>query len=126
MPPVSPLAPERFPDLPAVAGVRVAAGGCGVRYRGRDDLLLAELAEGTAVAGVFTRSRTAGHPVLWCRAVLPRGRARALVINAGNANVFVGPAGDAAVRAEAEAAAALCGCPAEEVFVASTGVIGEP
>ena len=125
-PPVSPLAPGRFPDLPAVTGVRVAVGACGVRYRGRADLLLAELAGGTSVAGVFTRSRTAGHPVLWCRAILPRGRARALVVNAGNANVFAGPAGDAAVRAEAEAAAALCGCMPEEVFVASTGVIGEP
>src|SRR5690606_23549729 len=98
----------------------------GLRYRDRPDLLLVELVEGTAVAGLLTRSRVPGHPVAWCRAILPRGRARGLVVNAGNANVLVGPAGDAAVRAEAETAAALLGCAIEDVFVASTGVIGEP
>ncbi len=80
---------------------------------------------GTAVAGVFTRSKTAGHPVLWCRRILPAGRARALIVNAGNANVFRGSEGDAAVAAEAEAVAAALDCAREEVFVASTGVIGE-
>jgi glutamate N-acetyltransferase / amino-acid N-acetyltransferase len=124
--PPSPLAPERFPDMPAVAGVRLAAAAAELRYRGRPDLLLVELAQGTAVAGLLTRSRVPGHPVAWCRAILPRGRARALVVNAGNANVLVGAAGDAAVRAEAETAAALLGCDPEDVFVASTGVIGEP
>jgi glutamate N-acetyltransferase / amino-acid N-acetyltransferase len=122
----SPLAPERFPELPPVAGVRLAAGAAGLRYRGRADLLLVELAPGTAVAGLFTRSRLPGHPVAWCRRILPRGRARGLVVNAGNANVLVGEAGDATVRAEAEAVAELLGAPPEEVFVASTGVIGEP
>jgi glutamate N-acetyltransferase/amino-acid N-acetyltransferase len=122
----SPLAPERFPDMPAIAGVRLAAGAAGLRYLGRPDLLLVELAQGTAVAGLLTRSRVPGHPVTWCRAILPRGRARGLVVNAGNANVLVGAAGDAAVRVEAETAAALLGCAPEEVFVASTGVIGEP
>jgi glutamate N-acetyltransferase/amino-acid N-acetyltransferase len=122
----SPLAPERFPDMPAIAGVRLAAGAAGLRYLGRPDLLLVELAQGTAVAGLLTRSRVPGHPVTWCRAILPRGRARGLVVNAGNANVLVGAAGDAAVRVEAETAAALLGCAPEDVFVASTGVIGEP
>src|SRR5512132_2619844 len=69
--------PSRRP--PAIAGVRLAVAEAGIRYRGRTDLLLAELAEGTSVAGVFTRSRTAAAPVRWCRRVLPRGRARALV-----------------------------------------------
>jgi glutamate N-acetyltransferase/amino-acid N-acetyltransferase len=121
----SPLAPARFPDLPAVKGVRQAACAAGLRYRGRPDLTLIELAAGTTVAGVFTRSRLPGHPVLWCRAILPYGRARGLVVNAGQANVMVGPAGDAVVRAEAEAAAGLLGARPEEIFVASTGVIGE-
>ena len=112
--------------MPAVAGVRLAAAATALRYRGRPDLLLVELAQGTAVAGLLTRSRVPGHPVAWCRAILPRGRARGLVVNAGNANVLVGAAGDAAVRAEAETAAALLGCDPEDVFVASTGVIGEP
>jgi glutamate N-acetyltransferase / amino-acid N-acetyltransferase len=125
-PPRSPLAPERFPELPEIAGVRLAACAAGLRYRGRADLALFELAEGTTVAGLLTRSSVPGHPVAWCRRILPRGRARALVVNAGNANVMVGPAGDAAVRAEAETVAALLGTEAREVFVASTGVIGEP
>ncbi len=122
---VSPLAPRRFPKMPPVDGVRLAAGRAGVRYKGRDDLLLAELAPGTAVAGLLTRSTMPGAPVQWCRQVLPGGLARALVVNAGNANVFTGRAGDEAVRATAQAAAAAVGCRPEEVLLASTGVIGE-
>jgi glutamate N-acetyltransferase / amino-acid N-acetyltransferase len=121
----SPLAPEDFPAIPSLAGARFATLDAGIRYRGRHDLTLIELAPGTAVAGVLTRSTTAGHPVLWCREVLPHGRARAVIVNAGNANVFRGAEGDEAVRAEAEAVAAALGCRPEEVLVASTGVIGE-
>ncbi len=121
----SPLAPARFPKLPPVAGVRLAAGRAGVRYRGRDDVLFAAFARGTAAAGVFTRSTMPGAPVLWCREILPRGRARGLVVSAGNANVFTGRAGEAEVRAEARAAGRLLGAPARDVFVAATGVIGE-
>jgi glutamate N-acetyltransferase / amino-acid N-acetyltransferase len=121
----SPFAPASFPDLPAIAGVRFAVAEAGIRYRGRTDLLLAELAEGTSVAGVFTRSRTAAAPVLWCRKVLASGRARALIVNAGNANAFTGPAGEQASADTAAAVGGLLGCPTEGVFVASTGVIGE-
>ena len=99
-PPRSPLAPERFPDIPPIPGVRLATAAAGLRYRERLDLLLVELAEGTTVAGLLTCSRVPGHPVVWCRRILSRGRARGLVVNAGNANVLVGAAGDAAVRAE--------------------------
>jgi glutamate N-acetyltransferase / amino-acid N-acetyltransferase len=125
-PPRSPLAPGRFPDIPGIAGVRLSVCAAGLRYRDRPDLLLVELVPGTTVAGLLTRSRVPGHPVTWCRALLPRGCARALVVNAGNANVLVGAAGNAAVRVEAETAAALLGAAPEDVFVASTGVIGEP
>ncbi|MGH7067877.1 MAG: bifunctional glutamate N-acetyltransferase/amino-acid acetyltransferase ArgJ [Acetobacteraceae bacterium] len=121
---VSPLA-VAFPELPPVAGVRLAAGAAGIRYRDRPDLMLAELAPGTTVGGVFTRNRCPGAPVDWCRAALRGGRARALVVNSGNANVFTGRAGREAVAASAAAAAGLIGCPARQVFVASTGVIGE-
>ncbi len=121
----SPLAPARFPDLPGVAGVRLAACAAGLRYRDRPDLTLIELAPGTTVAGLFTQSLLPGHPVRWCRAILPYGRARALVVNAGQANVMVGAAGDAVVRTEAEAAARLLGARPEEIYIASTGVIGE-
>jgi glutamate N-acetyltransferase/amino-acid N-acetyltransferase len=125
-PPRSPLAPERFPEMPPIAGVRLATGAARLRYRGRPDLLLVELAPGSTVAGLLTRSQVPGHPVAWCRRILPRGAARGLIVNAGNANVLVGAAGDAAVRAEAETVAALLGAAPDEVYVASTGVIGEP
>jgi glutamate N-acetyltransferase / amino-acid N-acetyltransferase len=120
----SPLAPERFPDLPAIAGVRLATGCTGMRYRGRDDLLLVELAAGSTAAGVFTKSLTASAPVLWSRKVAKRGRARAIVANAGNANTFTGREGEKAVSATAATAAKLLGCSAADVFIASTGVIG--
>jgi glutamate N-acetyltransferase/amino-acid N-acetyltransferase len=125
-PKVSPLAPQRFAVLPPLAGVRLATGEAGVKYRDRTDVLLAVLAPGTQAAGVFTRSKTASAPVEWCRAQLKQGSARALVVNRGNANAFTGQAGVAGVRAVAEAAAAIVGCKASEVFLASTGVIGEP
>ena len=126
MPERSPLAPDRFPDLPAVAGVRLAATACGIRYKGRTDLMLAELEPGTTVAGVFTVSKTASAPVDWCRASLRRGRARAIVVNSGNSNAFTGRKGIETVRRTASAAAKAAGCKPQEVFIASTGVIGEP
>ena len=122
---VSPLAPKRFPKLPEVAGLRLGAVAAGVRYKGRTDVLLAELAAGTTAAGVFTRNSMPGAPIDWCRRHIGEGRARALLVNAGNANVFNGREGLAAVEACAAGAAQAVGCRAEEVFVASTGVIGE-
>ena len=122
----SPLAPERFPDLPAVGGVQIAGRACGLKRSGAKDLMLAALAPGTAVAGVFTRSLCSSAPVDWCRAALPGGRARAIVCNSGNANAFTGKAGDTTAERTAAAAAALFGCPEQEVFLASTGVIGVP
>ena len=123
-PPVSPLA-VALPALKPLAGVRLGAAAAGIRYQGRTDLVLVELAPGTTAAGVFTRSKCPGVPVDWCRAALKGGRARALVVNAGNANVFTGRAGAEAARASAEAAAKLVGCKPREVMLASTGVIGE-
>jgi glutamate N-acetyltransferase / amino-acid N-acetyltransferase len=122
--PVSPLAVP-LPALPPLAGVRLGAAAAGIRYKGRADLVMAEFAPGTTVAGVFTRNKCPGAPVDWCRAVLKGGKARALVVNAGNANVFTGRAGVETVRASAGAAAALVGCKPREVFLSSTGVIGE-
>ena len=123
---VSPLAPTEKPHLPALAGVRLAAIEAGLRYQGRPDLLLVALPTGSAVAGVFTKSTTAGAPVVWCRDHLDGGTARGLVVNAGNANVFNGSAGRDAVEATAAAAARVLDCAPAEVFLASTGVIGEP
>ncbi|WP_370156102.1 bifunctional glutamate N-acetyltransferase/amino-acid acetyltransferase ArgJ [Ferrovibrio sp.] len=123
--PVSPLAPTSYPSLPAIAGAQLATGLSGMRYKGRDDLLVMQFAAGTTVAGVFTRSSMPGAPVEWCRKMLPAGRARALVVNAGIANVFTGKAGQQAVKATADGAAKALGCKAAEVFLASTGVIGQ-
>jgi glutamate N-acetyltransferase / amino-acid N-acetyltransferase len=124
--PVSPLAPKAFPKLPPLAGVRLATAAAGVRYKDRTDVLLALLAPGTQVAGVFTTSKTASAPVLWCRDKLKGGEARVLVVNSGNANAFTGKSGQDGVRAIAEEAAAVAGCRPQDVFMASTGVIGEP
>ncbi|MBW7852167.1 MAG: bifunctional glutamate N-acetyltransferase/amino-acid acetyltransferase ArgJ [Rhodospirillales bacterium] len=123
---VSPLAPATLPALPVVAGVRLAALNCGIRYKGRPDLMVAELAPGTTVAGVFTRSLTASAPVLWCRKVVAGGRGRVVVCNSGNANAFTGSVGEAAVRRTVDRAATVMGCTPEEVLVASTGTIGQP
>jgi glutamate N-acetyltransferase/amino-acid N-acetyltransferase len=122
----SPLAPDRFPDLPSVDGVRLAVARAGYKAWERTDLTLAELAPGTSVAGVTTKSKCPSPEVDWCRAALAGGRGRALVVNAGNSNAFTGGRGAAAVRAIVEAAGAALGCAADEVFVASTGVIGVP
>ena len=123
-PPVSPLMVDR-PPLPPLGGVELAVGRAGIRYRDRDDLLLMRLAPGTRVAGVFTRNKCPGAPVDWCRAALAGGRARGLVVNSGNANVFTGRHGAAVAAATAREAAALLDCKPHEVFLASTGVIGE-
>lgn len=123
---VSPFAPKALPVLPPLDGVRLAACEAGIRYRDRKDLLLVLLPAGTTVGGVLTQSKTASAPVEWCRARLADGGARALVVNSGNANAFTGMRGRAAVEATVASAAAAAGCRPEEVFVASTGVIGEP
>jgi glutamate N-acetyltransferase / amino-acid N-acetyltransferase len=124
--PVSPLAPTSTPTLPPIAGVRLATAEAGIRYKGRTDVLYVALDEGTAVAGVFTRSKCPSAPVDWCRDHLERGQARALVVNSGNANAFTGLKGREAVRLTANIAARAAACAPEAVFIASTGVIGEP
>jgi glutamate N-acetyltransferase/amino-acid N-acetyltransferase len=126
MPAVSPLAPKSFPDLPEIEGVRFAAGAAGIRYKNRTDIMLAVFEKGTQVAGVFTTSKCASAPVEWCRARLKGGKARALVVNSGNANAFTGRTGAEAAKFTAALAAKAAGAPQPEIFLASTGVIGEP
>lgn len=125
-PPVSPNAPKIFAKLPPLAGVSLASGAAGVHYKGRTDVMMAVFAPGTQVAGVFTKSKAPSAPVDWCKASLPEGTARALVVNSGNANAFTGKAGFEAAESVARSAAAIVGCKPAEVFMASTGVIGEP
>lgn len=122
---VSPLAPIEFPGLPAVAGLELASMAAGLRYQHRPDLMLASFRSPASVAGVFTKSRCASAPVDWCREIIPGGRARALVCNAGNANAFTGKHGEIAVRATAETVADVLSIDRSEVLLASTGVIGE-
>src|SRR3982075_3051444 len=130
--PVPPLAPTHVPDMPAIAGVKLATAAAGIRYKGRTDVLLAVMDKGTAVAGVFTKSKCPSAPVEWCRAKLKGGRsskggfARALVVNSGNANAFTGKTGRQATTLTASIAAKALGCSPNEGFLASTGVIGEP
>src|ERR1700710_1120921 len=134
---ISPLAPTHVPEMPAIAGVRLATAAAGIRYKGRTDVLLAVMDKGTTVAGVFTQSKCPSAPVEWCRAKLGGGKtsrgktskgglARALVVNSGNANAFTGKTGRQATTLTASIAAKAVGCKADDVFLASTGVIGEP
>ncbi|WP_439542210.1 bifunctional glutamate N-acetyltransferase/amino-acid acetyltransferase ArgJ [Hyphomicrobium sp.] len=122
----SPFAPETLATLPPLEGVRFATAEAGIRYQGRTDLMVAVLDEGTQVAGVFTQSKTASAPVLACRKHLKKGEARLLVVNSGNANAFTGKKGTEAVDITVEAGTKAVDCKRHEVFVASTGVIGEP
>src|SRR5580700_1383455 len=122
---ISPNA-KPFPAMQPIAGVRLASCAAGIRYRGRDDVMVAELAPGSTVAGVFTQSTMPGQPVIWCRECLPRGTVRAIVVNSGNANVFTGRAGWQVCESTAATAARLFGCDPRDVYLASTGVIGEP
>jgi glutamate N-acetyltransferase/amino-acid N-acetyltransferase len=129
---VSPLAPTDVPEMPVIPGVKLATAAAGIRYKGRTDVLLAILDKGTTVAGVFTRSKCPSAPVEWCRARLGGGKssksglARALVVNSGNANAFTGKTGRQSTALTASIAAKAVGCQPAEVFLASTGVIGEP
>ncbi|MGH2340984.1 bifunctional glutamate N-acetyltransferase/amino-acid acetyltransferase ArgJ [Segnochrobactraceae bacterium EtOH-i3] len=123
---VSPLAPKSYPEMPAVPGVRFATAEAGIKYKGRTDVLLMLFDAGTTVAGVFTRSKCPSAPVDWCRQSLPSGSARALLVNSGNANAFTGRKGRETVQISAEAVAETVGCRPDEVYLASTGVIGEP
>ena len=129
---ISPLAPTDVPEMPAIAGVKLATAAAGIRYKGRTDVLLAVMDRGTTVAGVFTKSKCPSAPVEWCRAKLARGGsskgglARALVVNSGNANAFTGKTGRQSTTLTASIAAKAVGCSTNEVFLASTGVIGEP
>lgn len=123
---ISPLAPQSYAQMPSLDGVRIATAAAGIKYEGRKDLLLMEFDEQTSVAGVFTQSLCASAPVELCRINLPGGRARALVVNSGNANAFTGRKGSEAAEITARVAAEAIGCSLDEVFLASTGVIGEP
>jgi len=123
---VSPLAPKKYEKMPAIDGVRIATAEAGIKYRNRTDLLLMAFDKGTEVAGVFTRSKCPSAPVDLCRANLGGGKAGVLVVNSGNANAFTGMKGKATTAATAKAASAAAGCKESEVFLASTGVIGEP
>jgi len=124
---VSPLAPAGFPKMPLINGVRFATAKAGVRYKNRTDVMLAELDEGSVIAGVFTRSSTRSAAVLDCEAKigLPTGGKAAILVNSGNANAFTGAAGAASVLAICGAVAERLGVDVARVFTSSTGVIGE-
>ena len=126
MTPRSPLAPARFPALPAIDGLGLAVAASGMKYKNRDDILLMTLCKTATVAGVFTQSDTAAAPVIWSRDVLVSGKAGAILTNAGNANAFTGQRGQDTVYQISAALAGALGISADQVLLASTGVIGEP
>ncbi|MEJ6815185.1 MAG: bifunctional glutamate N-acetyltransferase/amino-acid acetyltransferase ArgJ [Octadecabacter sp.] len=124
---LSPLAPDRFPDLPVIKGVRFAAVSAEVKYKDRDDVMVAVMAPETAIAGVFTKSATRSAPVLDCQAKLG-GEIFApavFLVNSGNSNAFTGSAGERSVEEICASAAAVFDVPQTRIFTASTGVIGE-
>ncbi|GLQ28250.1 bifunctional glutamate N-acetyltransferase/amino-acid acetyltransferase ArgJ [Sulfitobacter pacificus] len=125
---VSPLAPAGFPELPVIEGVQFATVAAGVKYKDRTDVMLAQLAPGTAIAGVFTRSQTRAAPVLDCQAKIGGAteKGAAILVNSGNANAFTGRRGIEAVEAITASVAQVCDIPQARVFTSSTGVIGEP
>lgn len=123
---ISPLAPKSYPQLPDIEGVSFATAEAGIKYSGRTDVLLVRLAAGTHVAGVFTKSRCSSAPVDWCKEQLSRGTASGLLVNSGNANAFTGQKGRAAVELSADITSNALGCNPQDVYLASTGVIGEP
>ncbi|MES0812973.1 bifunctional glutamate N-acetyltransferase/amino-acid acetyltransferase ArgJ [Roseibium sp. SCPC15] len=123
---VSPLAPKSYPDMPEIDGVQFATAEAGIKYEGRTDVLLVTVSEETTVAGVFTKSKCSSAPVDWCKDKLPGGKARALLVNSGNANAFTGKKGRASVELSADIVANSLGCAKDEIYLASTGVIGEP
>ena len=123
----SPLAPDSFPELAAIDGVTLSTAASRMKYQGRDDMLLMRFDEGTALAAVFTSSDAAAAPVDWCRQrITGAPPARAILVNAGNANAFTGTAGMAAVASCCGGIADAIGCHPDAVMMASTGVIGEP
>ena len=123
---ISPLAPKSYPPMPAIDGVRLATAAAGIKYKGRTDVMLMIFDGEASVAGLFTRSKCPSAPVDFCRANLAGGKARILVVNSGNANAFTGKKGAEATALTASTAASAAGCEEGEVFLASTGVIGEP
>lgn len=129
MPSVSPLAPAEFPTLPSIGGVRFSSAKAGVKYKDRLDVMLAVADPGSVVAGVFTRSATRSANVLDCQAKLALaqgGEGLAILVNSGNSNAFTGHRGQTSVDALCAAVASETGLPANCIFTASTGVIGEP
>lgn len=123
---ISPLAPKTHPEMPVIDGVRLGSVEAGIKYKGRKDLAVLLFDKPASVAGVFTRSKCPSAPVEWCRQHLARGKAKVVVVNSGNANAFTGKNGVESVRQTAKVACDVFGCRKSEVFLASTGVIGEP
>ncbi len=123
---VSPLAPKSFPHMPEISGVELYTYACGMKYKNRDDMLVAKLTPNTVFAGCFTKSSTASSNVIWAREKLPSHKAQILVVNAGNANAFNGDHGMETINIIANTCAKLWKCSKDEVIPCATGVIGQP
>ncbi len=124
--PVSPLAPTRWSKLPPLKGVRLGCVEAGIKYKGRKDLTVIDFGGSASIAGVFTKSMCPSAPVDWCKSILANGKVRCIIINSGNANAFTGVKGHVAVDQTTSAATKVFGYHPQEIYLASTGVIGEP
>ena len=121
----SPLAPKAFPSLPKIKGIRLSSIHSGIRYKDKLDLSLISMTKDTNVACVVTKSRAPSAPVIWCKKIRKIGKAKALIVNSGNANAHTGSKGMETVKNTVNSVASHIGCNANEVYVCSTGVIGE-
>lgn len=108
-----------------IKGIKIATANCGIKYKNRDDLLFIAFDSEANIAGVFTQSSMPAAPVTWCKKNIVAGKAKALIVNAGNANAFTGKSGEEVVLKTAQKAVEVLGCKPEEVYISSTGVIGE-
>ena len=122
----SPLAPKKLKKLYEIDGVSIASVSCGIKKNFKDDLVLIKFNSPSKIYGVFTNSKTPGAPIVWNKSIIKNGKVSALIINSGNANVFNGKKGEEALKKIISALSLKLSVSEKEIFMASTGVIGEP
>ena len=122
----SPLAPKKLKKLYEIDGVRISSVSCGIKKNFKDDLVLIKFNSPSKIFGVFTKSKTPGAPIVWNKSIIKNGKVSALIINSGNANVFNGKKGEEALKKIISALSLKLSVSEKEIFMASTGVIGEP
>ena len=124
--PKSPLAPKKLVKFAKLDGVNISSVHCGLKKNKKDDLVLIKLTKPGLIYGVFTKSNTPGEPVIWNKSIINKAKISALLINSGNANVFNGKKGKKSVDEILKKLSKEMKINVNEIYLASTGVIGEP